>query len=184
MKLIIVDLDGTLVDTKDVNYHAYKEALEPYGYKIDYKYYCDHCNGYHYLDFLPQITAADISVLNRIHEIKKKSYKKHLDKAILNKRLVDVLKAMRIDYKTAIVTNASKENCYDILEYFGLTDIFDLIVTRDDISNSKPNPEGFIRAMKYFNSSCSETIIFEDSEAGLEAAKLSGAFYYKTYKFI
>lgn len=51
MKLIIVDLDGTLFDTKDVNYHAYKEAIAPYGYDMDYKYYCEFCNGRHYLDF-------------------------------------------------------------------------------------------------------------------------------------
>mgnify|MGYP004539847273 CR=1 FL=1 len=51
MKLIIVDLDGTLFDTKDVNYYAYKEAIVPYGYDIDYKYYRKFCNGRHYLDF-------------------------------------------------------------------------------------------------------------------------------------
>ena len=51
MKLIIVDLDGTLIDTKDLNYHAYREALELYGYTIDYQYYCEYCNGRHYLDF-------------------------------------------------------------------------------------------------------------------------------------
>ena len=55
MKLVIVDLDGTLFDTKDVNYHAYKDAITPYGYDIDYKYYCDFCNGRHYKEFLPQM---------------------------------------------------------------------------------------------------------------------------------
>lgn len=55
MKLVIVDLDGTLFDTKDVNYHAYKDAISPYGFDIDYKYYCEFCNGRHYLDFLPQL---------------------------------------------------------------------------------------------------------------------------------
>lgn len=39
MKLMMIDLDGTLFDTKEINYRAYKEAIEPYGYKIDYQYY-------------------------------------------------------------------------------------------------------------------------------------------------
>ena len=176
MKLVIVDLDGRLVDTKDVNYYAYKEAMDPYGYKIDYDYYCAYCNGYHYMDFLPQITTQDTDVLNKIHEAKKKLYKQHLDKAVLNKGLVDIMRAMSNDYKIAVVTNASKENCYDILEYFGLISVFDLVLTRDDINHSKPNPEGFLKAMQYFGSSCKATIIFEDSEAGLKAAELSGAF--------
>ena len=72
MKLVIVDLDGTLFDTKDVNYYAYKEAIAPYGYEIDYKYYCEICNGRHYMDFLPQITTNDRSVLEIMHKEKKK----------------------------------------------------------------------------------------------------------------
>ena len=183
MKLIIVDLDGTLFDTKDVNYHAYKDAIAPYGYEMDYKYYCEFCNGRHYMDFLPQITTNDRDILETMHKVKKNAYKKHLNKAVLNTGLVDIIRLMRKEYKTAVVTTASKENCYDILNQFGLVDLFDLILTHDDITNSKPNPEGFLKAMDYFNVKPSETIIFEDSEVGLEAAEESGAYYYRTYRF-
>ena len=183
MKLIIVDLDGTLFDTKDVNYHAYKDAIRPYGYDMDYKYYCDFCNGRHYMDFLPQITTDDNDVLQAMHKGKKNTYKNHLDKAVLNTGLVDIVRLMRTEYKTAVVTTASRENCYDILNRFGLVELFDLILTHDDITKSKPDPEGFLKAMQYFNVNPVETIIFEDSEVGLEAAARSGAFYYRTYRF-
>ncbi len=183
MKLVIVDLDGTLFDTKDVNYHAYKEAIAPYGYDLDYKYYCEFCNGRHYLDFLPQITTDNKVILGDIHKEKKKVYKKYLRKAILNKGLVNIVRLMRAEYKTAVVTTASKENCDDILKKFGLLDLFDLVLTHDDIVNSKPDPEGFLKAMKFFNARPQETIIFEDSEVGLQAAERSGAFYYRTYRF-
>lgn len=183
MKLIIVDLDGTLFDTKDVNYYAYKEAIKPYGYDIDYKYYCEFCNGRHYLEFLPQITTRDKEILETIHIEKKKAYKRYLDKAVLNRGLIDIIKAMRAEYKTAVVTTASKKNCYDILEHFELVDLFDLILTHDDIINVKPHPEGFLKAMQHFGADPMETIIFEDSEVGLEAAESSGAYYYRTYRF-
>lgn len=183
MKLIIVDLDGTLFDTKDVNYHAYKDAIAPYGYEMDYKYYCEFCNGRHYMDFLPQITTNDRDILETMHKVKKNAYKKHLNKAVLNTGLVDIIRLMRKEYKTAVVTTASKENCYDILEQFGLFDLFDLILTHDDITKSKPDPEGFLKAMDYFAAKPTETLIFEDSEVGLEAAERSGAYYYRTYRF-
>lgn len=183
MKLLIVDLDGTLFDTKDVNYHAYKDAIAPYGYTIDYQYYCEFCNGRHYLDFLPQITTQDESVLTTMHKSKKEAYKKHLDKAVMNQGLVDIIRFMRSEYKTAVVTTASKENCYDILGQFGVLDLFDLVLTHDDITKSKPNPEGFLKAMAYFDAKPEETIIFEDSDVGLEAAERSGAHYYKTYRY-
>lgn len=183
MKVIIVDLDGTLFDTKDINYHAYKEAMAPYGYELDYRYYCDFCNGRHYMDFLPQITTMDEKVLEKMHHAKKVAYKNYLDKAVLNKGLLDILRLLKGEYKTALVTTASKENCYDILEKFDLVELFDLILTHDDITKSKPDPEGFLRAMEYFDAKPNETIIFEDSEVGLEAAEKSGAYYYKTFRF-
>lgn len=183
MKLVIVDLDGTLFDTKDVNYHAYKEAMAPYGYDIDYKYYCGFCNGRYYLDFLPQITTDDKAILSAIHKEKKTAYKKYLNKAILNHGLVNMIRLIRSEYKTAVVTTASKENCEDILNQFGIWDLFDLVLTHDDITNTKPDPEGFLKAMKFFDAKPEETIIFEDSDAGLQAAESSGAFYYRTYRF-
>ena len=182
-KLIIVDLDGTLFDTKDVNYHAYRDALAFYGYDIDYDYYCKFCNGRHYLEFLPQITTTDETILTAIHKKKKKAYRKYLDKAILNRGLVDIIRLMKAEYKTAVVTTASKENCGDILKKFKLEKLFDLVLTHDDISESKPDPEGFLKAMRYCDATPEETIIFEDSEVGLLAAESSAAYYYKTYRF-
>lgn len=88
MKLIIVDLDGTLFDTKDVNYHAYKEAIAPYGYDMDYKYYCEFCNGRHYLDFLPQVTTTDSEILSAMHKAKKIAYKNHLDSMIVTNEIL------------------------------------------------------------------------------------------------
>lgn len=118
-----------------------------------------------------------------MHSAKKTAYKKYLDNAVLNKGLVDIIRLMKPEYKTAVVTTASKENCYDILKQFNLDDLFDLVLTREDIEKTKPNPEGFIKAMNFFGVAPEDTIIFEDSDVGLEAAKNSGAFYYKTYKF-
>lgn len=183
MKLIIVDLDGTLFDTKNVNYYAYKAAIAPYGYSIDYQYYCDFCNGRHYMDFLPQITTNDSAVLQAMHNAKKKEYKNYLDKAVLNNGLADIIRSMHGECKTAVVTTASSENCFEILNRFKILNLFDLILTHDDITKSKPDPEGFLKAMKYFNAKPQETVIFEDSEVGLQAAEKSGAYYYKTYRF-
>lgn len=171
----MVDLDGTLFDTKEINYLSYKEAIEPYGYSIDYQYYCDFCNGRHYLDFLPQITTDDMKVLKDIHNRKKKAYSKYLDKAVINEGLVELIKTSKKEYKIALVTTASKQNTYDILDKFRLRDLFDIILTHDDIINAKPDPEGFLKAMSYFNADPKECVIFEDSNVGIEAAQKTGA---------
>ena len=184
IKLVITDLDGTLVDTKNVNYHAYKEAISSYGYNIDYRYYCDFCNGRHYMDFLPQITTNDKAILKEMHSAKKRAYSKYLDKAILNQRLVDIIISLKSSgYKAALVTTASRQNCEELLQHFSIADLFDSVLTHEDIEKTKPDPEGFLKAMDFFESKPDETIIFEDSDVGLEAAERSGAFYYRTYRF-
>ena len=183
MKLIIVDLDGTLFDTKDINYRAYRDAVSAYGYTIDYQYYCDFCNGRHYLDFLPQITTNDRGILSEMHNAKKEAYRKYLSYAKPNVHLINLIRLARIEYKTALVTTASAANCFDILDTFGLNNMFDLVLTREDIKCSKPDPEGFIKAMRHFDAAPEETVVFEDSDVGIEAAQKSGAYYYKTYRY-
>ncbi|MBR4059741.1 MAG: HAD family phosphatase [Lachnospiraceae bacterium] len=178
MKLIMVDLDGTLFDTKDVNYRAYKQALNAMAYDIDYEYYCSYCNGKHYKDFLPKIVADNVSAMEQIHQMKKSLYKQYLEFARPNNNLIKLLENNKNSCKIALITTASKENTYDILERFSLVELFDLIVTRDDISKSKPNPEGYLYALTYFGVEANEAIIFEDSDVGIEAAKRCGVQCY------
>lgn len=175
MKAILVDLDGTLFDTKEVNYNAYKKALEPYEYDIDYEYYCTHCNGRHYMDFLPQISTPDQTILEDVHNNKKKYYKEFLKYARVNECLLELIKNMKEKTKIAIVTTASKESTLDILREFHLDLFFDLILTQEDVNKRKPDPEGYIKAMEILGVTPQDTLIFEDSEVGIKAAELSGA---------
>lgn len=175
MKLIMVDLDGTLFDTREVNYRAYREAIKSYGFEINYQYYCDFCNGRHYLDFLPQITTGDRNVLLDMHQRKKSAYPKYIGYAKVNRQLVELITVCRASCKIALVTTASQKNAYEILDYFKLTGLFDLILTHEDVKKGKPNPEGYVMAMEKFGVSPDECLVFEDSDIGIEAAEKSGA---------
>lgn len=174
-KLAMFDMDGTLFDTKDVNYHAYKQSLEEIGYTIEYDYYCKECNGSYYKTFLPQITDGKDDTLEKIHERKKELYSNFLDKARINKGLFDLIDSIKNDYYIALITTASKKNTMEILKQFHKENDFDLILTHNDIEHTKPDPEGFIKAMNYFKIDPDNSIIFEDSKPGIEAGKRSGA---------
>lgn len=175
MKLIITDLDGTLFDTKNANYYSYNEALKLFGYYMEYEYYCKKCNGRHYKDFLPEIGVKDDVTIEKIHDKKKELYPNYVGRARLNEALIEIIRAVRGRLKTAIVTTASRDNSNDILEHFGITNDFDLIITQEDVRKKKPDPEGFLKAIEYFQVSAKETIIFEDTEVGYQAALACGA---------
>ena len=186
MKLAIFDLDGTLFDTKNVNFSAYKEAIKQSGLQaeIDYDFYCSFCNGNNYKVFLPKI-IADITEdqIKEIHDRKKQLYSEYLDLAKINEHLFSIIKSIREEYCIALVTTASRQNVDDILQRFNVKEYFDLLITQEDVQETKPNPECFLRAMDMVGVTAKNTIIFEDSKEGLKAAQLSGAQYVKVYGF-
>ena len=185
-KLAIFDLDGTLFNTKDVNYNAYQAAIKMTGIdaNINYNDFCIIYNGKNYKDFLPKIIPDILEEqMKNIHNQKKEIYKKYLNKAKKNDMLFSIIKEIREEFYITIVTNASQKNVNNILENFSVKDLFDLLITQEDVKNPKPSAEGFIKAMNYFNISQENTIIFEDSEIGIQAAINSGANYVKVYGY-
>lgn len=173
-KLAIFDLDGTLFDTTNVNYLAYRQALEEVGFSLEREYYVKKCNGNHYKKYLPDILGEKTqSLIEAVHERKKVLYNACLTEAKLNYHLFEMIKCMKKEYYIAIVTTASRKNTIDILDFFSKKEAFDYIITHEDVENVKPNPEGFCKCMEYFNMKPEATIIFEDSETGVKAAKSS-----------
>ena len=98
MKLALFDLDGTLYNTNDVNYYAYKEALNKYDVDIDYNYYCDYCNGRHYTVFVPPLVNNDKDKIEDIHKTKKEAYSKYLDKVKVNEHLFNIIESIKNEY--------------------------------------------------------------------------------------
>jgi beta-phosphoglucomutase len=182
-RLAIFDLDGTLFDTKDVNFYSYQLALKEFGYDLDYEYFCNECNGMNYKEFLPKIIKDSSVSLNDIHRIKKELYSSNLKHARINENLFNIIELIKEKHYIAIVTTASRKNCEEILEYFNKKELFDLILAQEDIKELKPNPSGFIQAMSFFDIEPKSAFIFEDSLIGIEAAQKSGASVFVVNKF-
>jgi beta-phosphoglucomutase len=182
-KLAIFDFDGTLFDTRKVNYLAYNDALNEHNFSIEYDYYCDYCDGLDYKSFLPKIIGLENNLLETIHIRKKEIYKKYIAKAKMNIHLFNIADLIKPEYWLAIVTTASRKNCLDLLCNFNRENYFDKILAQEDILRKKPDPQGFLMAMEYFSVGPENTIIFEDSSAGLEAAKKAGVAVFKIESF-
>ena len=79
--------------------------------------------------------------------------------------------------KTAVVTSSNllkMENVYRC--HPGFREMFDMILTSEDFSESKPSPYCYLKAMRLFGAGPEDCVVFEDSLAGLQAARASGAF--------
>lgn len=82
-----------------------------------------------------------------------------------------------------MVTNANQKNASEILEKHSDKGKFDLIISHENIINPKPSPNSFEIAMNHFMMSPKQTIIFEDSDVGIQAAQKSGAMFYRVFGF-
>ena len=181
-KLAIFDMDGTLFDTGEVNYRAYRDALLPYGIDLNRDDFVTKYNGRHYTEFLPVIMGTS-EYLEAVHQAKKVAYVANLAHARVNLHLLGLIRLMRQEYYTAIVTTASRKNTQDILRHYSSEDEFDLTLTQEDITKVKPDPEGFLKAMEHFGADAAHTVIFEDSDVGIQAAKASGATVIRIIQF-
>lgn len=180
-KLAIFDLDGTLFDTRTVNYKAYKYALDQYGVPLDFEEFASQFNGRLYKTYMPKLMGEVLGTDENIedaHNLKIKKYPEFLGDAIKNESLFSMIDCMKEEFHIALVTTGATDNVYQILDYFDVRDKFELILTQNDVEKKKPNPEGFVKAMNHFGISNDNTIVFEDSDVGIEAAKSAGCVTY------
>ena len=74
----------------------------------------------------------------------------------------------------AVASGGVKETVVMTMNQIGITDLFDVIVTQDDVKNSKPAPDLFSLAAKKMNIKPNKCLVFEDSQLGIEAANKAG----------
>jgi len=175
-KALLFDLDGTLADTATVNAMAYAAALAEVGVQVDLGHLIQIASGRNWRQFLPPLLlisgiAADPAAIADRKKIFYADMIKHVE---INTALIMLLTASRPLHKTALVTTASGSNVKAILDYHGLAGLFDIIVTGDDVTRHKPDPEAYLLACRVLNLLPAHCIAFEDSDIGVASAEAAG----------
>lgn len=183
IKAIITDFDGTLVDTFEANYQAYTKAFQRYadeiGKDLSREQYHS-CFGMRFDSFMSTMGINDLTLRYKIREEKTKVYPSCFSHFVPNTSLIAFIRCMKASgVKTAIASTARRENLMNALTYLELEDVFDLILAGEQVTEGKPNPEIYLTTMRKLDVMPQETLVFEDSEVGLQAAEASGANYFK-----
>ncbi len=179
IKAIITDFDGTLVDTFEANLRAYQKAFNEVRLNLTAEKYRE-CFGYRFERFMTAVGITDENTAHAIKEAKKKYYPVYFDFLKPNTALIELIRSFRaMEGKTAIASTARKENLMNAVNYLGIADIFDLIFAGVDVKEGKPSPEIYLKSMEVLGVTSEETLIFEDSDVGIEAARRSGSKFMK-----
>lgn len=180
IRLILLDFDGTLADTRLANYRAYAAALAEEGVALDRDTYLSRLFGMRCPEFLRTMGFTDDADIDRIRRRKIELYPTFFDSVRLNRPLWDFCCDFRRQgCRVWIVSTGQPDNLRNAMRYLGLDDGVDGIIAAGDVAESKPSPECFLRAMREEGVSPSETLIFEDSPVGMEAARRSGAAWFR-----
>ena len=182
VNLIIFDLDGVLVEAKNLHFQALNEALSEInpGYKIDWSEHLNKYDGlktYQKLNLLTQEKGLPKEVHDQIWQRKQHLTLGKLSTLEQNEELVDTfVKLYNQGYKLAVCSNSIRKTCLTVLSKLGLIEYLDLIISNEDVKNSKPHPEMYWKAISMMSCLPEETLIIEDSPYGLLAAARSKSY--------
>ncbi len=174
VQALLFDLDGTLVDTREANYLAYRDAFAESGHELTQATFATTW-GRDSRDFIPDL-LPDIGQrsVDTIREAKSRLYAQQLHRTTANDALIAFLRLMAPHHRTALVSTAKSGNGRQILDVHGLTPLFDVVIWGDDVGRSKPDPEGYLRALEMLGADPASSLAFEDSETGRQAALAAG----------
>lgn len=186
LKTILFDMDGTLFNTE--RYHAW--SLKELGQQLQIKVELTEHELYHMMVGKADHLLYDILkswegfpndwTVQHFIENKNTSLLKILKKVPTEDFFSEQLRALLDQAKKekltiGLVTSSEKIITQELLKISKTYDYFDLILTRDDSLKVKPDPWPYLFAMSQLNCLSHETLIFEDSNVGMEAALNSGA---------
>jgi HAD superfamily hydrolase (TIGR01509 family) len=175
-QLLIFDFDGTVADTTPLHAAAFAQVLAPLGVTVNYSTIA----GLNTLDAMQQCLAADNQSLSDAEMAALVSAKQQCVRQMIASGLeplpgVDAfLRWAKPRFRMAMVTSGSRGTVSLALEKLGYTGLFDPLVCADDVTRSKPDPEGFLKVLQITGISADAALVFEDSEAGFSAAAAAG----------
>jgi len=180
-KLFIFDLDGVLVEACDWHRDALNEALlEVSDCAITQQEHIKIFNGIptrKKLSILLKENRIKDEDVERIYKLKQKYTIKTIKKeASIRDEKIEMLNFLKErGHTVACYTNSIRETAELMLKKTGIYDLFDYVLTNQDVKESKPSPEGYIFLIRHYNINKEMCYIIEDSPKGIAAASNSGA---------
>ena len=175
----IFDLDGVIVDTVPLHMASWKRLFEEdYHKPFTYETYQKYIDGKSRLEsirlLLPQLSAQEVIYAGEL----KQKYFLELINIEKIKTFADALELIEIfiRHKIKLAAASSSKNAVLILKKVGLLQKFPVIISENDFVHGKPDAEIFLRASRAMNLDVKECVVFEDSLAGIQAAKAGGFF--------
>lgn len=187
LKAVIFDFDGVVADSELLHYKALNKAFATRGLEIPKEIHWQKYLGYTDLenilavneDYKMHWTQADIQQLAELKTANFHALAR--TEAPIIDGVDDCIEMLKDNgFPLAICSGAIREDIDIMLEHSGFAHLFDVMVTAEDVQKGKPDPQGYLLALKRLNEktgqriNADQCIVIEDSHWGLQAAAAAG----------
>lgn len=181
IKAIFFDMDGVLIEARDWHYEALNRVLALFGMPISRLEHLTSFDGLptlKKLEFLSIEQGLPFELHQFINEMKQKYTMEivhtRCKPLFTHQYALSNLKAL--GYKMAVCSNSVRNSVDTMMNRAALSEYLDLTVSNEDVTNGKPSPEMYLKAMSHFDLQPEECLIIEDNENGIRAANASGGY--------
>lgn len=185
LRAIIFDCDGVIADTEPLHFAALQRVLAEEGIALTEEDYYRHylafddrgCFAKAFSNNAMLTTEKLAELIDRKASYIEPAMRTHLR---LFPGMVDFIRRAADKYPLAVASGALKREIELVLDFGGVRDCFLAIVSAEDVTRGKPDPEAFLKAHEIINAhataaiSPQECLVIEDSLHGVEAARLAG----------
>lgn len=176
MQALLFDFDGVLVQSMEDHFEGWRRALEKYGIEMSAEelYMME---GQGVKAVANQLTRKYNLPIEETPEIirTKQEYYEQIKEIKFYPNLLDVLNwAKDKELKMAIVTGGLRNRVKNTLDSFGLTEYFQAIITSDNVSETKPSPQPYLKAAEALGINPDQCIVIENAPLGVRSGKSAG----------
>lgn len=178
-KAFIFDLDGVIVDTAKYHFLAWQKLAQELGIEFtpEHNEELKGVSRVRSLDIILELGNVTASQEDKNKWLFQKnedylSYLVDIDESEILPGVLPVLHYLK-DKNQLIALGSASKNARPILEKTGILPLFDAIVDGNDVANAKPDPEVFLQAARLLGVENEDSLVFEDSVAGVQAANIA-----------
>ncbi len=174
VRALLFDCDGTLVDSLGVYQHAWTGPLADRGFTMTDEWFQSYAGA----SMRPFIEGA-LGVLapEEYDEVERAgfdSFLAHIHLIQAFEHVVDIARAYHGVLPMAVVSGGREQPVLRSLEAVGIRELFDVVVTSDQVEHSKPAPDCYLMAAEHLGVAPGDCLAYEDSETGLRSARAAG----------
>lgn len=183
LKAVLFDMDGTLIDSEWFYFKAWKKALAAHGFELDSEEWLESLAGKTDLQSMEVLQTQFGFQLDQeafLADVKVHIAQQYNEETVPlmpgAKELLSFLSKQEITL--AVVTSSKREAATYHLEHNGVLAYFKLLITRTEVTHTKPNPEPYNLCVQQLGLERRNCLVLEDSVTGALAAKAAGLTCY------